>query len=615
MKTELRKALRAGAFDDALMLMRRVSLDDDLALLQFAADRLDQLPAAFIDAQPDLLRKRLAILGGATTQFITPLIRLFALTRGLWLDTYESGYGLFEQEVWAGSAELQAFAPDVIHFHTCSENLALPKSAQDAESALTAQVERFSALYRGAQERFGCALIVNTFETRVEQPLANLESSLPHAGNRFIRAVNEAVLRQLPAQCLIHDIEHLSSVAGKLRWHDPAYWDSAKLAVSFACQPSYAHALAATLAALFGQSKKCLVLDLDNTLWGGVIGDDGMDGIVMSEGNPRGEAFRRLQRYVKGLRDRGVLLAVASKNDLANALEPFRSHPDMILRESDISAFRANWSPKDENLVAIAQELNIGLDSLVFFDDNPAERELVRSRAPAVTVLELPDDPAEYVRCLDRARLFDTVGVTAEDGVRAEFFQQNRQREELARSAQSYDDYLAGLEMVARVEPITESNLARVTQLVNKTNQFNLLTRRMSAEELRAVAESDQCYSSTIRLSDKFGDAGLISVTTGEISGRTLQITNWLMSCRVLKRGVELLELESLLEFCRRHELEAIEGRYVPTAKNAMVERHYAELGFEQVAADLPGTRWVRRLGRDTVGPVHQIAREGASRE
>jgi FkbH-like protein len=609
LRRALKEALKRGAYEDALVLMRRVSVDDDLSLLQYVADRLDKLPKSVIEDADNLVRKRLAVLGGATTEFITPLIRLFALSRGVWLETYESGYGLFEQEIRSDSSDLRAFEPDVIHFHTSSHNLVLPINAQEAEALGHEQAERFLGLYRAAHEQFGCSLIVNNFDTFEQHPFGNLEGTIPHAANRFVRRINEALLSELPAECLVHDIEHLSSVAGKRLWHDPSYWDSAKLAVSFPCQPLYAHALAATISALFGKSKKCLVLDLDNTLWGGVIGDDGMDGIVLGEGDPQGEAFLRFQKYAKTLQQRGILLAVASKNEMANALEPFRDHPDMVLRESDISSFRANWMPKDGNIVEIAQELNIGLDSLVFFDDNPAERDLVRSGVPDVTVVEVPDDPAEYVRCLDRARLFDTVSVTGEDAVRAEFFQQNRKRERLAGTSGNYDDYLLGLQMVATVAPVDEGSLARVTQLVNKTNQFNLRTQRMTAAEIRELAENEQCYTSTIRLQDKFGDAGLISVVTGTIHDGVLSIGNWLMSCRVLKRGVEVVEMECILEFCRKRGLEAIEGMYLPTAKNALVSQHYAELGFSEQSSAGPGTHWRLELDRPDPELVHWIER------
>jgi FkbH-like protein len=288
---------------------------------------------------------------------------------------------------------------------------------------------------------------------------------------------------------------------------------------------------------------------------------------------------------------------VVSKNELANALLPFQKHPDMVLRESDISCFVANWEPKDGNIRHVAKQLNIGLDALVFFDDNPAERERVRSALPQVAVHDVPEDPSLYTSSLDAARWFETLSVTDEDRKRGDFFQSNTARELLERSSASYDDYLRGLEMVATVEPVTEANLARTTQLINKTNQFNLTTVRVTEAEVQGFAASPLHYTSTTRLADRFGDNGLISVVVGRIDGGdagVLHVDLWLMSCRVLKRGVELLDLERLLGFCRSRGVRQVVGRYVPTAKNKLVERHYEALGFRLLEANGEATTWVR---------------------
>jgi FkbH-like protein len=436
-------------------------------------------------------------------------------------------------------------------------------------------------------------VIGNNFETDPERPYASLDAVLPLARNTMIRELNAKLVAQLPAQVFLHDIEALSAKHGKTRWLDLRLWHAAKSAVSFECQPFYADNLAAAIAALFGKSKKCLVLDLDNTLWGGVIGDDGLGGIQLGTGQPSGEAFQDFQRYVKTLKERGVLLAVASKNEQENALAPFREHADMILKEADISCFIANWEPKDGNIIRIAKQLNIGLDSLVFFDDNPVERSFVRGSLADVTVLEVPEDPALYVQCLDDANLFDTLSVTEEDRKRADFYQSGNQREQLEQKVANYDDYLKQLEMKAVVEPISVSNIVRVTQLINKTNQFNLTTRRMTEADVRSIAADTRFYTATTRLEDKFGDNGLISVVIGRVVGDTLEIDNWLMSCRVLKRGVEHLELERMLAFCRVRGVRHVRGRYVPTAKNKLVEAHYETLGFRALLSDGAGTAWI----------------------
>jgi FkbH-like protein len=605
MKADIKDHMRAGRFAAALDLVLRVGPHDATDVVEYAAVQLDKIPPQLLSERAST-SKRLAILGGATTHFLLPLIRLFALQRGLLLTIYESGFGLFEQEIWAESAALREFQPDVIHFHVSSSNLALPPVVADPARAVHELGERYLQLYRAARQRFGCAVIINNFETSSERVLGSLDL-LPGSRNSIIRALNEVLARELPPQVYMNDIEQLSAICGKDLWFDTKLWNETKTAVSFACQPHYAARLSALLGALSGKSRKCLVLDLDNTLWGGVIGDDGLQGIKLGAGQPEGEAFQQFQVYVKALKERGILLAVASKNEPENAVLPFRQHPDMVLQESDIACFVANWEPKDRNLQLIAAKLNIGLDSMVFFDDNPAERNLVGSSLPAVLVIDVPDDPSLFVQVLDRASAFEILSVTQEDQLRADYFQDNQAREQLAATTASYDDFLQRLEMRAVVEPVTPANMARVAQLINKTNQFNLTTRRMTEAQVQALVEDPDAYTSTIRLDDKFGANGLISVVIGAVKSDTLEIENWLMSCRVLKRGVEYLEMERLVGFCRAREVQAIIGKYIPTAKNKLVSAHYAELGFECIASDAQGSTWQYMVGNPGIIPGHHI--------
>ena len=595
MRASIKAHMRASEYKMALSLILQMSPECALEDLEYATTALYKIPEEVIVSRVPL-RKKLAILGGATTQFLVPLIRLFALRRGVGLEIYESNFGLFEQEVWSDSPALHAFAPDVIHFHVCSQNISFSYNEAEPVARLDAEVNRFLQLYRSAVERFDCSVLTNNFETDLERPYGSLDTILGSTRNNLIRATNVAIARGLPSQVFLHDVDALSAKHGKMRWFDWRLYNAAKAAVSFECQPYYADSVSAALAALFGQSRKCLVLDLDNTLWGGVIGDDGLGGIQLGAGQPAGEAFVAFQRYLKALKDRGVLLAVASKNDMETALLPFREHPDMVLKESDISCFIANWEPKDANIRSITKQLNIGLDSLVFFDDNPVERGLVKSSLPEVAVPEVPEDPSLYVQCLDNAHWFDTLGVTEEDRKRGTFFQSNAAREQLEKEASNYGDYLRQLSMAATTEPVLESNIVRITQLINKTNQFNLTTKRKTESEVRTLAADERYYTSSTRLTDKFGDNGLISVVIGSIDPsdkKLLHVDLWLMSCRVLKRDVEVLDFERLLLFCKKRGVKYVRGHFLPTTKNKLVEDHYATLGFTQVAADGEGTTWV----------------------
>jgi len=334
------------------------------------------------------------------------------------------------------------------------------------------------------------------------------------------------------------------------------------------------------------------VLDLDNTVWGGVIGDVGIEGIQVGQGSGEGEAFLSFQRYAKGLKERGILLAVCSKNDEAVARQPFERHDDMILRLDDFACFVANWQNKADNIRSIAEQLELGVDSFVFVDDNPAERAIVRRFVPAVAVPALPEDPAGYVRAVARHRFFEAVSWTAEDASRADYYVQNAKRNQLKLQAQDLRSFLASLDMRATIRPVTAVNIQRVTQLVNKSNQFNLTTRRRTIAEIEALQEDPTWRTITISLTDKLGDNGLISVIFARKTDDVFDIDTWLMSCRVLQRGVEQIALGELVRAGRELGCTRIRGTYVPTPRNSMVKDHYSSLGFSADGADGETTYW-----------------------
>jgi FkbH-like protein len=371
--------------------------------------------------------------------------------------------------------------------------------------------------------------------------------------------------------------------------------------------PPYVRGQARVLGALFGRSAKCVVVDLDNTLWGGVVGDDGVDGIAIGQGDPVGEAFLAFQQYLLGLKQRGILLTVSSKNELANALAPFELRPEMALRRTDFVAFRANWDPKPDNIRAIAQELNIGLDSLVFVDDNPREREHVRQQLPTVRVVELGDDAADYPRLLDGTGWLEAVRLTEEDLGRTEQYQSNELREELRKSAAGYEGYLASLDQIAVVAPYESRHLDRIAQLINKTNQFNLTTRRQTRSEVESEMNDSGRVTAYVRVADRFGDNGLISVFSARRNGDGLDIEQWLMSCRVLNRGVERLLFNWVAGHARNLGIRTIRGTYLPTAKNGLVRELLPSLGFTPVEGATPSdgiTQWVCSLEQFEPQPV-----------
>jgi FkbH-like protein len=375
-------------------------------------------------------------------------------------------------------------------------------------------------------------------------------------------------------------------------WHDPVQWAVGKFAFSQSLVPLYAEWLGRLVAGARGKSRKCLVLDLDNTIWGGVIGDDGINGIILGNGNPTGEAFMDVQQTALALRNRGILLAVSSKNDEAVARNAFRKHPDMILREEHITIFQANWHDKAANLRAIAQELNIGIDSLVLLDDNPAERAQVRQALPDVAVPELPIDPAHFADTLLSAGYFEAIGFTDEDRHRAEQYEANAARARLLEATTNLDEYLESLQMRALCGAFDAVNRARISQLINKTNQFNLTTHRYTESEVETFEKSGRGMTLQVRLIDRFGDNGMIAVVICIEQGTEWLIDTWLMSCRVLNRKLERAMLNYIVERAKEAGIATLIGVYRTSQRNSLVKEHYAHLGFTQLEEAPEGSRW-----------------------
>jgi FkbH-like protein len=396
--------------------------------------------------------------------------------------------------------------------------------------------------------------------------------------------------------CYLLDTAAIAEQVGTDRWFDPIQWVSYKLPFTAECFPIYAEHLGRLLGSIRGKSRKCLVLDLDNTIWGGVIGDDGLGGIRIGQGSPRGESFLEIQKFALELRERGVILAVCSKNDDATARAPFRDHPDMLLRENHIAAFHANWVDKPSNLEAIAKKLNIGLDALVLLDDNPAERAQVRASLPMVSVPELPEDPSLFCWYLAAAGYFEAVTFSAEDRLRPQTYASDLQRAEIRAKSRDLGDYLASLDMVITFAPFDDNSRQRAVQLINKTNQFNLTARRYTEADVMAMQADESVFTLQVRLTDKFGDLGMIAVIIArphDQNASAWHIDTWLMSCRVLGRQVEQAMLAKLVAEAKNRKIERLIGSYIPTAKNAMVSGHYKKLGFQQLKSSIEGrTHW-----------------------
>jgi FkbH-like protein len=519
------------------------------------------------------------------------MLELFLLQQGLQPAFYESGYNRYTEDVQFDSPELMNFKPDIVYFHTGWQNVSKFPEVMEAEEEIEVQVRtevaRFEALWKKVHSKLDALIIQNNFDLPRLRPMGNLEAFEPYGRIHFLMRLNAEFAnyaRRTRSKFLINDIHYLSAKIGLDKWHAYTYWYNFHMAVSPVATVALAQNLASIIGSAYGRSKKCLVLDLDNTLWGGVVGDDGVRNVILGRDHPLGEAFLDFQRYVKELRRRGVILAVCSKNDERNAKEGF-SHPDSILTLNDFSLFKANWKLKTDNLREIASELNVGLDSLVFVDDNPAERLLVREQLPEVATPEVGSDVSRFAEILEAERYFEPHKVVQDDLNRAEYYKLNAEREALHTSCTDYGSFLASLEMIAEIAPLSPIYLDRVTQLINKTNQFNLTAKRYTAAQVEAIAQDEMYVALYGRLSDRFGDNGLVSVIIARIEEDTLEVELWIMSCRVFNREMELVMFDALVEQCQARGISKIKGIYISTKKNGMVAGHYGNLGFAAIEA------------------------------
>ncbi|HVC60171.1 MAG TPA: HAD-IIIC family phosphatase [Acetobacteraceae bacterium] len=581
----------AGAWNEAVALAN--------ARLNFVlTNALDETVRRAIPVQPEGLATRpvrLAVLGSATLTHLLPAIRVAGLRRGIWIDTYENDFGQYVQELSDPDSELHAFKPTAVLLSLDAYHLAAGVTsgldAAGADAALDEIKGRIREAWRLAREAFRCPIIQQTALPVHPWVLGSNEHRLPGSRARHLARLNAALREMANADGIdLLAVDEHAARGGIERWHDTALWHRSKQEISPVAAPLYGDLAGRLLAAGQGRSFKCLVMDLDNTMWGGVIGDDGMEGIALGQGSALGEAYVTFQDYARELTRRGVILAVCSKNDEANALEPFEKHPEMVLRRSDIASFVANWSDKAGNLRTIAEELNIGLDSLVFIDDNPFERNLVRQELPMVAVPEVSDDPTYYPRAIADAGYFEGLSVTDEDRERTSQYQGNKARDALKASATDLPSYLRGLEMQLVWKRFDRVGLQRIVQLINKSNQFNLTTRRYTDEDVLAVMADPNAFGLQLRLLDRFGDNGVIAIIVGRLrDNQDLYIDTWLMSCRVLGRQVEPTTLNLIARQALKLGARRLVGEYIPTRKNGMVKEHYARLGFTVTDRDAAG--------------------------
>ncbi len=541
---------------------------------------------------------RLAVVSNSTLDFIVPALEASALRHGIALECIRADYGQVIQEILSPDAKIYRNKPDAVLVATDLRYLHIHSAHGESQSATTViqnALGHFDMIREGIRRNSGAIAMLQTIAPFPETLFGSFDPVLPGTQRQMIAAINKGLAESIHgSEDALVDVAALAETVGLSRWHSPGQWNLAKLPFADELVPLYAEHVARVIGALRGKSRRCLILDLDNTVWGGVIGDDGIEGIKIAQGDSTGEAHLSVQRLALTLRDRGVVLAVSSKNNDDTARAPFRDHPEMLLREGHIAVFQANWNDKATNIKAIAEELSLGLDSMVFLDDNPVERGLVRQLLPRVAVPELPEDPALYARTLSAAGYFEAITFSREDSKRADYYQDNARRINLQKQVGNIDSYLASLNMQITFQPFDKTGRSRIAQLVNKSNQYNLTTRRYTEAEIAEVEEDPSCFTLQVRLTDIFGDNGMISVVIcRKIDPCIWEIDTWLMSCRVLGRGVQEMVLQEVLKHAASNGVERLVGVYKPTERNKMVEDHYPLLRFEHIATGSDGeARW-----------------------
>lgn len=600
-RQELGSILKSQDAADALERLVRLA-QHDLNYLQTV--QLDQVLDRLEAPRPDGYgQTRLAVLASSTADHLLPAIRVAQLRRSNLTQVYLCPYGQNRQELLNPDSGVHDFHPDFVVFsQTAQEAIAgvpVTASSDEVHDRISAHVKDLVSLWEKAQRSLNATIIQQTILNTADTLFGSFDRQIPGAPVNVIRTTNEAIAKAAADNgVLIVDMERAVEIHGLRFWFDITKWLQAKIEVAPPAAPLYGELVSRIISARDGSSRKCLVLDLDNTLWGGVIGDDGIDQIVLGEGSALGEAFLAFQRYVKRLSERGILLAVCSKNDLATAEAAFDRHPEMQLGRSDFAAFVANWDDKAANVEQIARRLNIGIDSLVFVDDNPAERARIRQSLPMVAVPELPEDPAQFVDCLSAAGYFEAISFTADDAIRGRQYAENESRRELQAASESLDDYLESLEMSVSCSPFLDVDLQRVAQLVNKTNQFNATTRRRSLDAIRDISKDPANMTLQFRLIDRFGDNGLVSAVILRPTGApgVLDIDTWIMSCRVFGRQLEFEIMNLVVDAARSRGVRSLSASYIPTAKNKLIKDLYPSLGFQaepsQLRDDGEGTRW-----------------------
>jgi len=605
LRGEADRLLSAGSWDLAFRCLSDLwSKEPGSTAAAFLVSRLEELRGKL-----PLLPYRLAVLRSFTLEPAIPLLRAEAFARGIDLTVQAGDFNAYPQEILDRDSSLYHFSPDAVILAAQTADLApdlwreYPDLAPEAVSTAIQRVSNsFSQWIRAFREHSSAGLVVHSLELPARPSAGVLDAQQQTSQASAIHQINQA-LRQIAGEhrgVYVLDYDGLVARRGRLRWHDERKWLIARMPIAADCLIEMALEWTRFLVPLTGKTAKVLVADLDNTMWGGVIGEDGLTGIKLGPEFP-GAAYQNLQRAMLDLTRRGILLAICSKNNGEDAMEALENHPGMILRPKDFSALRINWNDKSQNLREIASELNVGTDALAFLDDNPVEREQVRNALPEVMILDLPGDPLAYAARLRDCPAFERLALSSEDQQRTTLYATQWERSQAEQNFQSKEDFFRYLEQEAEVAPVAPATLARVAQLTQKTNQFNLTTRRFSEQQIADMAARPGWHVLSIKVRDRFGDHGLVGVAITHDEADTSEIETFLLSCRVIGRAVETALLSHLAQAAAARGRQRLLGRFIPTRKNAPARDFYAQHGFQLLEENLDGSVWSLSLGQNTI--------------
>ena len=540
--------------------------------------------------QENLLEKNIAILGGSTTSDVKLMLELFLLNYGIKPNFYESEYNQYYEDAIFGNEEFDNFHPDIIYIHTTNRNIKrypdITMINEEINALLEQEYTRFTTIWNKLETKFHSIIIQNNFEYPFYRLLGNKDASSKKGRTNYITRLNMKFYEysETHENFYINDINYLSASYGLDKWSNEFYWHMYKYALEVPAIPTLAFNIAKIIKSIYGKNKKALVLDLDNTLWGGIVGDDGVENLKIGPEVPSGQVFSEFQEYIKAHKDLGVILNIVSKNEQENAIAGL-NHPDSILKPEDFVSIKANWNPKNLNIEELAKQLNLGADSFAFIDDNPAERKIVKEYIKGIGVPEM-GEPENYIKMIDKQGYFEVTNFSKEDSKKTKMYKDNIKRTQMMQTFENYEDYLFSLKMKAQIKSVSPIYTARIAQLTNKSNQFNLTTKRYSQAEIEEIQGKDNYISLYGKLEDVFGDNGVVSVVIGNQKQEELHIDLWLMSCRVLKRDMEYAMMDTLIQKCKKRGIKTVYGYYYPTAKNKMVKEFYSLHGFEKIKED-----------------------------